>query len=227
MQQQPKLALKYFAGLRSRGELPRMIMAHTGLKYEEIPVTFKDWHFLKGSTPTGSLPVLDVDGVEFGETNAIVRYLGKLTGLYPSDNLAALKVDSVCNYVDFFHSDYSALMFPTRFLPAFKLKQPIRHPVALSEKELKFFDTHVPLVFNTLEQTLERSESGGLFYSGNNYTTADFWVLWILKTLERNFKCHVRAHERYPKIHAMCTKLKHEPNLANYLAKRPHSRFNV
>lgn len=59
-------------------------------------VEFKDWPSLKPNTPLGSLPVLDVDGkFKIAQSNAILRYFGKLGGLYPDDHLLAVQVDSM------------------------------------------------------------------------------------------------------------------------------------
>ena len=48
---------------------------------------------MKPKTPFGSVPVLEFEGKQYAQSNAILRYAGKLGGLYPSEPLAALEVD--------------------------------------------------------------------------------------------------------------------------------------
>merc|ERR1712065_84472 len=55
-----------------------------------------------GSLPYGSLPVFTPAGSDmvYGQSNAILRYVGKLTGLYPEDPLEALLVDELMDAVE-------------------------------------------------------------------------------------------------------------------------------
>lgn len=50
-----------------------------------------------GKLPFGQLPVLCVDDTEYlSQSAAITRYVGKLTGLYPTDNdILAAKIDAI------------------------------------------------------------------------------------------------------------------------------------
>jgi glutathione S-transferase len=49
-----------------------------------------------GKLPFGQVPVLEVaEGTFIGQSAAIMRYLGKRSGLYPSDPIAAAVVDSI------------------------------------------------------------------------------------------------------------------------------------
>lgn len=59
------------------------------------------------------MPVLDVDGVRICESNAILRFVGKLSNLYPSDPLLALRVDEIMDLIE----SIAAIFKPTRGLP--------------------------------------------------------------------------------------------------------------
>ncbi|WP_411024211.1 hypothetical protein, partial [Salmonella sp. s58408] len=53
--------------------------------------------------PNGQLPILEVDGYVLPQSMAILRYVGRLGGLYPSDDLEAAKCDAVLDSAtDFF-----------------------------------------------------------------------------------------------------------------------------
>ncbi|CAM9426109.1 unnamed protein product, partial [Choristocarpus tenellus] len=50
---------------------------------------------LKPTLPYGQVPVMEVDGVTYAQSSALLRYAGKLSGLYPEDPLKAMKVDEL------------------------------------------------------------------------------------------------------------------------------------
>lgn len=50
--------------------------------------------------PFGSMPVLDIGEERFAQSGAIIRYVGKLAGLYPEDPVAALRVDMVIDTME-------------------------------------------------------------------------------------------------------------------------------
>lgn len=82
-----------------RGEAIRMAMAIA--KIEHTEKVMSTWGESKSATPWLSLPVLHLaDGTELGQQRAILRFIGKLTGLYPQDPVAACHVDAICDCVD-------------------------------------------------------------------------------------------------------------------------------
>lgn len=70
-----------------------------GLEFEDERLKNEEWPARKPTTPLGSLPVATIDGTEYGQSMALLRYFGKLTGLYPDDALKALQVDQVVETV--------------------------------------------------------------------------------------------------------------------------------
>lgn len=75
----------------------RMLLAHLGRAYEEVPVRiFRDEsrtaEFLE-MNPVGAVPVLEVGpGQYIAESNAILQYLAEGTRLLPSERFARAKV---------------------------------------------------------------------------------------------------------------------------------------
>jgi glutathione S-transferase len=95
------LTLHYFP-FPGRGGAIRDTLRIGGIPFEDRHVT-RDQHLeakAKGEWPWGALPVIDIDGDRVSQSNAILRYAGKLTGLYPADALAALKVDEALDACD-------------------------------------------------------------------------------------------------------------------------------
>mmetsp|Transcript_6536 Transcript_6536/g.13962 ORF Transcript_6536/g.13962 Transcript_6536/m.13962 type:complete len:207 (-) Transcript_6536:189-809(-) len=95
----PKLKLTYF-GFKGRGEPIRLALAIGGVEFEDERIGPAGFMERKSTLPFGSLPVLEVDGMIAAQSDAILRYAGRLGGLYPEDLQAALKVDEFCNGVD-------------------------------------------------------------------------------------------------------------------------------
>ena len=98
VEQQPTLKLYYF-DIKGKGEPIRRFCAYAGLELEDYRFTSRD-EFLKlkedGTLSFGQVPMLEVDGKHrLVQTAAILRYLAKISGLYPEDPLLAAKVDAI------------------------------------------------------------------------------------------------------------------------------------
>eukprot|EP00899_Mesostigma_viride_P023281 jgi/Mesvir1/4137/Mv13049-RA.1 len=88
------MKLSYF-DLRGRAEPIRLALSIAGIEFQDDRVSREHFPEMKPSLPFGSLPVLEIDGTMYAQSNALLRYVGRLTGLYPQDPLAALKVDQI------------------------------------------------------------------------------------------------------------------------------------
>ena len=89
-----KLKLTYFPFPGRAGAI-RDVLNDNGVEFEDFHVAFADFPALKPSLPYGAMPVLEIDGTDYAQSNAILRYAGKLTGAYPEDPVAALMVDEL------------------------------------------------------------------------------------------------------------------------------------
>lgn len=91
----PALKLSYF-GFAGRAEAARLAFYVGGVPFEDKRLSREQFADIKSSLPLGQVPVLEVDGEVMTQTYAILRYAGRLGGLYPvSSPFAALKVDEV------------------------------------------------------------------------------------------------------------------------------------
>jgi glutathione S-transferase len=76
----------------------RLAAAHGGLEFEDHRFKSRDELVAmkeSGELPYGQVPALSVDGKILAQSNAIMRYIGKATNLYPSDPIQAALVDSI------------------------------------------------------------------------------------------------------------------------------------
>jgi prostaglandin-H2 D-isomerase / glutathione transferase len=95
-----KLKLSYFDFHGGRGEPARLALPMGGIPFEDDRVPPSEWERGKPNTPFGALPVLEVDGQTLAQSNAINRYVGKLTDLYPTDAWQAALCDEVMEPVE-------------------------------------------------------------------------------------------------------------------------------
>jgi len=69
--------LTYF-DIRARAEPIRILLALAKLPYEDVRLKFEDWKEMKGKTPWGQLPTLEMeDGKIIAQSMSILRFLSK------------------------------------------------------------------------------------------------------------------------------------------------------
>jgi len=63
-------------------------------------MSFSQFGEVRESLPFCTVPVLEVDGVAISQSNAISRYVGKMSELYPEDATQAMYCDEVLEAVE-------------------------------------------------------------------------------------------------------------------------------
>lgn len=91
----PQLTLTYFDFHGGRAEPARLAFAIGGIAFEDKRFAFPEFAEVRKQTPFGQVPTLHVDGVQVTQSDAITRYAGKLSHLYPTDPYQALLCDEV------------------------------------------------------------------------------------------------------------------------------------
>lgn len=89
----PSYKLTYFDFDGGRGEPIRIAFHAAGIEFEDNRISFAEFGETRGNMRFNSAPVLEIDGAEVTQSNAICRYVGKMAGLYPKDDLQALYCD--------------------------------------------------------------------------------------------------------------------------------------
>lgn len=94
--------LTYFDIRSFRGEKLRLALTLSGTPFEDVRVPLSDWGALRPSTKYGSLPILEIDGIKYHQSGALLRWVGSLGdgSLYPSSPLARMKVDEMIGVAD-------------------------------------------------------------------------------------------------------------------------------
>lgn len=96
----PSLKLTYFDA-QGRAEPIRLALFMAGIPFEDVRMPFDQWPMRKPSMPFQTVPVLEVEGEIISQSLAILRYVGSLSGLYPTANpVEAFRVDEIFALID-------------------------------------------------------------------------------------------------------------------------------
>ncbi len=131
----------------------------------------------RGDLPFNCVPVLEIDGDQVTQSNALARYVGRMAGLYPEDDLQALYCDEVMGAVeDLLHS-----MVLTFGLEGEELR----------EAREKLVAGWLTVFVRGLGDLLTRG--GGEYFADNRLTMADLKVFVITRWLRSGSLEHVPA----------------------------------
>ena len=95
-----KLKLTYFDIPGGRAEPARLALHIGGIAFEDYRFPFSDFAEVRKTTPLNQVPTLQINDLQVTQSDSITRYVGKLTGLYPTDNLQALFCDEVMSALE-------------------------------------------------------------------------------------------------------------------------------
>jgi len=202
----PKLKLTYFDFHGGRGEPARLALSIGGIPFEDDRVSPSDWERRKPNTPFGALPVLEVDGQRLAQSNAINRYVGKLTDLYPTDAWQAALCDEVMEAVE----DIGTKIAATVFLPD--------EEKAAQRKAL--VEGPIPFYLARLQQRLEAH--GVRYFAADRLTVGDLKVFVWIRHLKSGVLDHVPPDlpDRVaPMLVDHYERVKNDPRVQAYYAK--------
>jgi prostaglandin-H2 D-isomerase / glutathione transferase len=202
----PQLKLNYFDFHGGRAEPARLALHMAGLAFEDHRLSFPQFGEFRSSTPFGQVPTLDVDGVQVTQCDAINRYVGKLTGLYPTDPLQALYCDEVSYVVEEAN---------VRLGPTFRMTGDEQKAARLA-----LVNGSMPVYLGWLQTQL--LAHGGEFFADNRLTIADLKVFVDVRGLNSGRLDHVPIDlvERVaPALNAHLQRVASTPAIQAYYAQ--------
>ncbi|OAV95107.1 hypothetical protein PTTG_03885 [Puccinia triticina 1-1 BBBD Race 1] len=153
--------LTYFNIKGARGDSIRMAFHYGGIPFTDERLTSEEFGKIKETLPFGQVPILTVDGKKvISQEVAILRYIGRLVGLYPDDREEAVSVDIPLSFVDDLYS--SVLAF---FAPEHPGKEVVTKMMA---------EQQIPKSLSYLNKYLANKAS--TFSAGDNLTVADLRI---------------------------------------------------
>ena len=162
----PKLI--YFP-IKARAEPIRRAFRLSNIEFEDVHVTFEEFGKKKaeGAYRFGAVPVLVLeDGSQVTQSTAILRWVGKQGGLYPTDLLASLHADEVMDAIEDFYGAIS---------PTMQIKD--EEEKLAKRKELA--EGRLPLLLKGLSELAQRNGDNGYFV-GSSTTVADLKAVALL-----------------------------------------------
>lgn len=169
------LRLRYFPFPGRAGPI-RDALNIGGIEFEDnhIPPQEFQQRRTAGEFPFGGLPVLDIETagsrICSGQSNAILRFAGKLSGLYPDDNpVEALKVDEAMDLGE----DINISIAPSLHEQDETRRMAMRKTLA---------DETLPFWLGCIEKLLVANGQTG-FIVGDQLTVADLKLYWIIEWL--------------------------------------------
>ena len=167
----------YFDIDGGRGEVTRIALHAAGIEFEDNRISFQQFGEARGSMRFNAVPVLEIDGEEISQSDAMSRYAGRLAGLYPDDPLQALYCDEVTGaFEDLTH-------FTVR---TFGLEGD-----ALKEARKQLVDGKMAVFLKGVQELLHRG--GGEYFADKRLTVADLRSFVQVRSLSAGLLDHVPA----------------------------------
>jgi glutathione S-transferase len=202
----PQLKLTYFDVHGGRAEPARLALAIGGIAFEDHRLTFPEFAEVRKATPFGQVPTMHVDGVQVTQCDSILRYAGKLAGLYPTDPFQALLCDEVMYVVE----EAAVKMGPT-----FRMTGD-----AQKEARLALVNGAMPVYLGWLQSQL--LAHGGQYFADHRLTVADLKVFVDVRSLNSGRLDHVPAdlvEKVAPLLNAHMQRIAQTPTVVQYYAK--------
>ena len=203
-----------YMNIKGLAEPVRLALRLGGLRFTETRVSYDDLASARAradastSLPFGQLPTLTVEDAEtdakgerrvrvsvFGQSAALLRYVGRKTNMYPVDDERQLRVDSVEECIADLRKTFTPLWYGNA-LPRDPTSGAVAEGASLSEAQKKsaldaVVDVHVPARLRQIEALLG-SEAGlakehvdsGPYVCGASMTIADLSLYVLLDGLE-------------------------------------------
>jgi len=206
----PSYTLTYF-GLRGLAETTRLMFAYADVPYEDKRITKDEWPAMKPTMPTGTLPVLTVDGKNsIGQSGAINRYLARQFGMNGKDDCEATCIDMYAGCID----DLAQKLRPVQMAMFGGDKEGAKKAFAeANEKDVQ------PLL-SILEKQITKNGKG--FLVGDKPSYADFMLQTRLHGLIEFEKSAVESHPKLMEYYNHISGLK---GVKEWIAKRPETAF--
>lgn len=202
----PSYKLTYFDFDGGRAEPIRIAFHAAGIDFADHRISFQEFGEARQGFPFNAVPVLEIDGAAITQSNAIGRYVGKLAGLYPTDDMQALYCDEVTGaFEDINH----------HIVQTFGLQDD-----ALREARAKLTDGWLTTFLRGLDTLLTRG--GGQYFTDNRLTIADLKAFVQTRSLRAGNLDHVPTdivQRVAPGLAAHLERIEAEPVVVAYYAR--------
>ena len=198
--------LTYF-DFGGRAEPVRIAFHAAGIEFEDNRLSFPEFGEARSRLRFNSVPVLEIDDTVVTQSNGILRYVGKMAGLYPENALQALYCDEAMGAIE----DLLHYIVQTFGLEGEELKA----------ARQKLVDGWLSTYVKGLGELLKRG--GGEYLADNRLTVADLKVSMQIKSLLDGVLDHVPTdlvQNLAPALVAHNERVQNDPIVVAYYASR-------
>lgn len=200
-----KPILTYFDFSGSRGDECRIALHVAGVDFTDNRVKPPQWGDLKATSPFGSMPLFELPGKPvLAQSNAILGYIGREYGMYPTDNFEAARHESLMCYVEEARHHISPLLR-------------IKDEAEKLEKRGELATKYLPAWAANVEKQL----GDGPFIAGDKMSVADIKLYMFVRWFEKGTVDHVPANvfERFEKLTRLYKAVAAHPRVAEWVAR--------
>ncbi|CAH2093200.1 unnamed protein product [Euphydryas editha] len=203
----PKVIFHYFNG-KGMGEGARLLLAYGRQEFEDHRVPFEEWSALKPSTPFGQLPVLEIDGKQYAQSIAIVRYLGRKYGLNGQDIEEDFEIDQNMEFVNDIRAKAASVQYEA--------------DAVLKEKKHEDYSKNVyPVMLNKLDEIIKKNIG---HIAAGKLTWADFMFAGMFNYLK--FMLRIPDLEKkYPSFQQVIDAVYTIPQVKTYSDNAPKTEM--
>ncbi|CAG9810421.1 unnamed protein product [Chironomus riparius] len=138
--------LTYF-NFPALGEPIRFLLSYGGVEFEDNRIEWSNWHQIKGTTPLGQVPILEVDGQVFYQTIPICRFLGSKFNLLGDNEMENYQIDNVVQTITDLRMKIEMVNFD-KFSP----------PNVIEEKRAQLKSESIPFFLKNLEDIASKND---------------------------------------------------------------------
>jgi len=210
-----KLKIYYSSTPFWRAEVMRVSLFMGNIPFEDVRISKEEFRevILTGKLRSGmavpfhQLPVLEIDGKIIGQTGGIARLCGKLSNLYPKDNILAAQVDQIIDTA----TDITNLISPTVGEKNEKIKINMRKKLA---------HKLLPRWLNYLEQILNENKDT-IWFVDNRISIADIAIWRLLGWMKSGILEGIPSDitESYIKLNNIHTEVHKHPKVQEWMLK--------
>jgi len=153
----PSITLTYF-DMPGKAQAIRFAFALGNRAFRDVRLSVDEYYAQQAANalPFGSMPVLDVGGERIGQSDAILRYAGRVAGLAPADPVVQARIDQWVALEADFSYPFTMALFPDKcYLSAWPAEE-------AASFRLSILAQHVPTFLAFVEAALEKSPTGWL-----------------------------------------------------------------
>jgi prostaglandin-H2 D-isomerase / glutathione transferase len=158
------IKLTYFDISGGRAEATRLALHIGGIDFEDHRISFAEFGEIRENAPFKAVPLLEINGGTYTQSNSMNRYFGRLAGLYPDDPWQAFLCDEIMDVIE------DAVHF---IVQTFSLKD----EALQTAREKLISDRYIPYLHSLAERL---QNAGGEYFANQSLTVADLKVfIWV------------------------------------------------